>query len=481
MVFIHGGGYTTGTSMSKGTDGIPLVSVGNVVMVAMNYRLGALGFLDTGDQASPGNFGLLDQAEALRWVQRNIGAFGGDNSSVTIFGESAGSGSVDFHLLSKKSRDLFHQAILQSGTSIASWSYRQDYEMNKVNAAFQLGALLNCSTSDTLELVECLKLIDPMVIEETVSLNLIRMGPTIDGVFLDESPITMTERGDFKDCPLIIGFSKDEGTFTIPFIFPEYARSKEAPYINQDTFNMMVLGALQANNPFVPELLEDAVKQEYVDWSQWDNQTSDYFDTIVPILGDEAFSCPSVKTARAHATMTSAPLFMYFMTQVPTWSIFEPNQTGPGYLGAGHAEDLQFVFGFPFIPEVVEIYSPTPDEEKELSVKFMRFWTNFANTGDPSRDDVSSTPGTGDWEWPPFTVPGLEYKDLSVELPVGNGIKADECVFWNDYKPKLLTMLGSMDQSELEWREEFSGWQNDLEEWRMSFSDYQQNPYCDGQ
>ncbi|KAJ8036382.1 Acetylcholinesterase [Holothuria leucospilota] len=479
MVFIHGGGYTTGSSMAHNYDGIPLAAVGHVVMVTINYRLGALGFLDTGDDASPGNFGLLDQVEALRWIRRNIRAFGGDNSSITIFGESAGAGSVDFHVTSKLSRDLFDQAILESGTAVTPWSYQDYYEQNKVNEAFRLGGLLNCTTTDTQQLVECLRQVDDMLIEKTVSLNTIRMGPTIDGVFLDESPITMTERGDFKHCPMIVGFNRDEGTLLMPYIFPDLVLSKEAPFIDKATFNQLVIEGLKLYNPFVPKILEDAVKQEYVDWSQWDNDTYDFFDTINYMFGDEPFSCPSLKTARAHATMTSEPVFLYFMTQVPTWSVFEMNGTGPGWLGAGHGEELQFVFGYPFIPQMRFAHGPMTNEEKELCVTFMKFWTNFAKSGNPSREDSSSSPGVGDWAWPEFTVPGLQYKELAVEMSVGQGIRADECAFWNDFKVQLLTTLATMDQAELQWREEFSAWQTDLEQWRMSFNEYQQEPYCE--
>ncbi|PIK43627.1 putative cholinesterase [Apostichopus japonicus] len=119
------------------------------------------------------------------------------------------------------------------------------------------------------------------------------------------------------------------------------------------------------------------------------------------------------------------------------------------------------------------------DEEKEVSVKFMKFWTNFAKSGDPSRSDTSSSPGEGEWAWPTFTIPELNYKELSFEMKVDRGLKADECNFWNEFEPELQSFVASMDQSELEWREEFSGWQDDLEEWRMSFSDYQNEPTCE--
>lgn len=481
MVFIHGGGFTSGSSMMDNFSGVPLAAIGNVVIVTINYRVGVLGFLSTGDEAARGNFGLLDQSLALQWVQDNIEAFGGDRSKVTIFGESAGGASVDFHVVSKYSRNLFAQAIPQSGVASALWAVREEFENNKVNEAFRLGSLVNCTTTDTTELVECLRQVDAVVLEETSAKNLLHMGPTIDDVFLDDYPRTIVERGDFKDCPMMIGFNKDEGTVNVLFDYDlaNYYYSKEPPYISKADFDWLVPRSLTVISGYTSDLMEDAVKQQYIDWSNSDQEDHDYFEAIIQIYGDDEFSCPAIFTARAHTMMMSSPVYLYYMTHVPEWSIFEINGTGPGWLRAGHAEDLPFVFGYPFVTELLGTHGPMTEEESELSVQFMYFWTNFAKTGDPSRKDVSSPPGVGKMEWPAFTVPELQYKELSLELPVGRGIKAEECAFWNDFKPKLQSYLVSMDEAELMWREGFTAWQTDLEKWRLSFTKYQQEPYCE--
>ncbi|PIK61045.1 putative cholinesterase 1 [Apostichopus japonicus] len=380
------------------------------------------------------------------------------------FGESAGAGSVDFHLISKFSRDLFDQAILESGAVLTPWSFNEYWESNKVNEAFRLGRSVNCSSTDTTELVDCLRQIDARTLENIASANQIRFGPTVDGKFLDESPITMIQRGDFKDCPVIVGFNRDEGTLFMLSSFPDYALTEEAPVINQSSFNMLVTVSQTIYNPVRYEIVEDSIKQQYVDWAHWDDTNHDYFDTIVGISGDESFSCPCLKVARDRAMMTS---------------VFIVYGNGPGWLGAGHAEELQYVFGFPFIPGRQEWHGPMTDSEAELSVKFMQFWTNFAKSGDPSRPDSNSSPGQGDWEWPAFTIPGLQYKELASEMSVDRGLKADECAFWDGFKPDLTSYIASIDTAELEWREEFSGWQKDLEDWRMAFQEYQEDPVCD--
>lgn len=477
MVFIHGGSYVSGTSMQRDTSGIPMAAIGNVVVVTINYRLGVLGFLDTGDDASSGNYGLLDQAEALRWVRRNIEAFGGDSANVTIFGESAGAGSVHFHMLSKTSRDLFDRAILQSGTAVAPWSFRQDLEDQKVNEAFRIGEAMGCNTRSTNMLVDCLRQVDAQTLENTAEAIFVRLGPTIDGVFLQESPLELVKRGDFKQCPLTVGFNRDEGTLFLVIQFFSLAL-EDRPHIDYELFKETFVASLNENNGNVGDLLISAVAQQYVDWSQAGNDSYDYFQTVSLINGDEIFSCPAMLVARSHAKMSSEPVYLYFMTHVPTSSVATFSGVGPTWLGAGHGEDLRFVFGYSFIPGLSEFRGPMTAEEDELSVKVIRFWTNFAKTGDPSRESFSSPPGSGELTWPAFSITDQYYKELSLDLPVGRGLKANECAFWNDFKPLLQQYLATLDELEVRWRDEFGSWQDDLREWRDSFREFQRQKPC---
>jgi len=140
QVWIYGGGFYSGTSTLELYDGEYLAAKNDVVLVSMQYRVGPLGFLSLGNEEAPGNVGLLDQQLALRWVNKHIGAFGGDPSKVTIFGESAGAASVGFHLLSPGSADLFRSAIMQSAAAGAPWAY-VDPEAAK-NAAYELAELV---------------------------------------------------------------------------------------------------------------------------------------------------------------------------------------------------------------------------------------------------------------------------------------------------------------------------------------------------
>ncbi|XP_035684241.1 neuroligin-4, X-linked-like [Branchiostoma floridae] len=142
MLYFHGGAHVAGAN--KRQDGSLLAQKG-VIVVITNYRLGALGFFSTGDSSAPGNYGLLDQLEAMKWVRENIWAFGGSPDRVTIFGESSGAASTSLHLLSPLSRGYFLQAILQSGASTSPWAVLlPEYEPQKYTD--ELAKQMDCST-----------------------------------------------------------------------------------------------------------------------------------------------------------------------------------------------------------------------------------------------------------------------------------------------------------------------------------------------
>ena len=172
MIWIHGGGFTQGSA----SEYIPseLITENDVIVVVIQYRLGILGFLSSGDDVSPGNYGLWDQTLAIRWVKDNIRAFGGDPDSMTIFGESAGAASVGYQILSPASRGLFSRAILQSGTPLSGWALNQDPVKSFYYLANKTGCLDRMSWSSTVyytlagrrqqaeheRVVECLRGVD---------------------------------------------------------------------------------------------------------------------------------------------------------------------------------------------------------------------------------------------------------------------------------------------------------------------------------
>ncbi|CAO2612871.1 Bche [Lemmus lemmus] len=193
MVWIYGGGFQTGTSSLPVYDGKYLARVERVIVVSMNYRLGALGFLALpGNSEAPGNMGLFDQQLALHWVQRNIAAFGGNPQSVTLFGESAGAASVNFHLLCPQSYPLFTRAILESGSSNAPWTVMSPEEAR--NRTWTLAKFTGCSKENEMEMIKCLQnknaqeiLLNERFILPTDSLLSVYFGPTVDAELYREA------------------------------------------------------------------------------------------------------------------------------------------------------------------------------------------------------------------------------------------------------------------------------------------------------
>nr|CAD7607963.1 unnamed protein product [Timema genevievae] len=164
LFWIHGGGWLSGGG-TLGFYSPAFLMDKDIVLVSINYRLGPLGFLSTGDEVSPGNIGLKDQVTALRWVRDNIARFGGDPGSVTIFGESAGGASVHYHMISPLSRGLFHRAISQSGTALCPFAYAPGGTSK--HQAEKLAVLLDCPTNSSEALVSCLRKKEASEIIET--------------------------------------------------------------------------------------------------------------------------------------------------------------------------------------------------------------------------------------------------------------------------------------------------------------------------
>ena len=213
MVYIHGGGYVLGTAITSPSD---ILALQGVVVVIIQYRLGPFGFLTTGDSAAPGNYGMLDQVEALKWVKENIENFGGNPSKVTIFGESAGGSSVGLHLLSPLSRDLFHQAIPESGVDLSPFAIQPT--SFGLRFTKELAQKLNCGSSDHYAMVSCMRSKTASDMQKTAEsikfgfVNYLYWAPVVDKNFLHDTPQVLRKKGEFKQVPLIITFTSHEGS-----------------------------------------------------------------------------------------------------------------------------------------------------------------------------------------------------------------------------------------------------------------------------
>lgn len=209
---MYGGGRTYGPEI--------LMHSQNLILVTVNYRLGVLGFLSTEDEVIPGNFGLKDQVEALRWVQRNIAAFNGDPEKVTIVGFSAGGASVQVHYMSQLTDDLFQNGISHSGVAINPWVMME----NAREKAHALGNYTNCSQEDHHNMLNCLrekpaeelvmfaKNYQPFLYNPFSPFGVV-VEPNIESAFLIDHPLKILKEGSFKKLPWLLSQTQDEGLY----------------------------------------------------------------------------------------------------------------------------------------------------------------------------------------------------------------------------------------------------------------------------
>ena len=212
LVYIHGGAFLGGTAITFNSD---ILALYGVVVVVIQYRLGPFGFLTTGDSAAPGNFGMLDQIEALKWVKENIENFGGNPRKVTIFGESAGGSSVSLHLLSPLSEGLFHQAIAESGVDLCPFAIQPI--SSGLRFAKDLAQKLNCATSDHSVMIACIlekKDTDIQKASESIRYlftDYFPWEPVVDNNFLHDTPRNLRSKGKLRKVKLMISFTSHEG------------------------------------------------------------------------------------------------------------------------------------------------------------------------------------------------------------------------------------------------------------------------------
>ncbi|XP_071033066.1 acetylcholinesterase-like [Parasteatoda tepidariorum] len=427
LVWIYGGGFYSGTTTLDVYDPKILVSEENIIVVAMNYRVASLGFLYLDRPRVPGNAGLFDQLMSLEWIRDNIAAFGGNPRNITLVGESAGGVSVGLHLLSPLSRNLFQQAILQSGAPTSPWGITERHENKK--RALLLAEAVKCphDESNMEAVIDCLLKVDPfeMVNNEWGNYGVVEFPftPIVDGAFLTEHPSQSFATKNFKKTNILAGSNTDEGNYFIVYYLTDYFKNQEDVYINRQEF----IESVKLLNPYVGELAQEAIVFQYTDWENPEDTIKNR-DAIDKIVGDYQFICGVNEIALKYAE-TGNDVYMYYFSHRSSAHFW------PRWTGVMHADEINFIFG--------EALNPTfgyTKQEELFCRKIMRYWANFAKTGNPSlRPD-------GEYEstyWPVHTATGREYLTLAVNSSeIGRARRAKECAFWYEYLPKLVSYTG---------------------------------------
>src|SRR6202795_4281415 len=363
MVWIYGGGFQAGAVSEPRQDGEHLAHKG-VVIVSMNYRLGIFGFLShpgltaESPHHASGNYGLMDQAAALKWVHDNIAAFGGDPNNVTIFGESAGSFAVSALMASPLSKELIHGAIGESGAFFAKTlrgkplaeSERRDAVLAESLGMKSLGQLRGLSAEKLLEAARS---------ENDNN----RFGPNIDGYFMPARPYEIYAKGEQAHVPLLAGWNSDEGTYQHFFGTAPVSKENYAAKIRQ-----LFGEAAPETLKLFPGGSDEEVKSSAALLS-----TADFI-----ALGTWKWMEMQVQTGEA-------PVYRYEFDQVPPPSEGHAAETGLAY----HSAEIEYVFGTLDWKKIA--WRP---EDYKLSEQMGSYWTNFAKTGNPN--------GAGLGAWPRY-------------------------------------------------------------------------------
>lgn len=224
IFFIHGGGYAAGSTAIGEFGPERLMDTKKVILVMAQYRLGVFGFLATGDEASPGNYGMKDQVMALNWIQRNIEHFGGDPKRVTLMGQSAGGSAVQWHMMSPLTKGLFSRAVSMSGSALGFWHYNYDPLDLARRQAAAVG-VPDAHQISTADMVAYLKKVDALKLAKSIdSLKFFHVyhtttyGPVVEKfvnseTFMVEDPRDLWAAGKYHQVPYVMGFVPNEGAF----------------------------------------------------------------------------------------------------------------------------------------------------------------------------------------------------------------------------------------------------------------------------
>ena len=363
LFWIHGGGFSHGAGSQPAYDGGPLVERGDVVVVTINYRVGALGYLYLGghggdEWGAAANAGQLDQIAALEWVRDNIAACGGDPDNVTIFGQSAGGVAVGTLLAMPAARGLFRRAILQSGTASRL-------------AGSEQAAAISASYLERIGIPDASReALQSIAVDDLLAAQGQRgaLSPVVDGASLPVHPTTVVREGQVADIPLMIGTTRDEQKLYVARNRPEL---DDAALVEQVRVAIPRRAADRAAE--VVEVYRRSRTERGLPATP--------HDIVDAVMTASRFRIPAVRLAEAQAPHQPDTFLYQFDWASPARG---------GAMGARHGLEIPFVFGNTNLPD-----SPRTIGEGEavnrLSEQMMDAWIGFARTGRPGHS------GIGDW------------------------------------------------------------------------------------
>ncbi|EFA09024.1 juvenile hormone esterase-like [Tribolium castaneum] len=415
MVWIYGGGFTLGWA-NWSFYGPDFLLEQDVIVVHFNYRLNVFGFLSTGDLASPGNYGLKDQLAVLKWVKTNIPLFGGDPENITIFGESAGAASVQYHLISPKSRGLFQRAISESGSTICPWAL----QAHPVEIARKIGLAAGfVGGGTTSELVAHLRglsthklkiaaITGPILtfkMEDGLTFSPV-FEPEHDDAFLTKSTLEALKKGDFERVPYIVGFNSRE--VGIP---------QKTMEVTKTILNLLPSEIL------IPRDLNNRAKKagDEIKAFYFGDKSQTRAEQYLNFYSDNAFYRPIIQSARLYSK--HAPLYMYefsyqgYLLGKKALQVSEDNEVN----GVMHSEELWYIFSRRDLKRANQ-----PDQL--IRRRMVKLWTNFAKFGNPTPSD--DDPVLQNTTWPRYQPEDFSYLNIDLDMRVEKNFRSEAMEFW---------------------------------------------------
>ncbi|XP_019761960.1 juvenile hormone esterase [Dendroctonus ponderosae] len=431
IVYIHAGGFYSVGSASY-WEGPQYFMDQDIVLVTFNYRLGTLGFLATGEKEAPGNNGLKDQVQVLKWINKNIEGFGGDPNSVTLMGYSAGGVSVVLHMVSPLSAGLFHKAIAMSGSPTSQWTIAHE----QLDLAKRQAKFVGCPDDTAANVYKCLKTarvndlgqslpqfaefgLDPLFIWTPVMEK--DFGQPR---FLTAHPITLIQNGEFHKVPFITGVTADEFAFKAFGIVNNATLLKD---INEKWEDKAPISFLYERKSDHSKAVSAALKKFYLEDKAVDKSS---LGKLGELYADASIGFGVNRAVKLISEKNNASTYYYKFSYQGRYSHFytpDSNNTKP--YGVVHHDDLIYLF---YISKLFPPFKENSPKEVEMVNKLTILYANFAKYGTPiptPNDRLDNV------KWEPYNIKTQKYLDIGNKLTIQEKLYEKRYAEWEKLFP----------------------------------------------
>ena len=415
LLYIHGGAFLIGSPADDRTEPSTLIAASNIIVVSINYRLGAFGFLHIKNTEATGNQGILDQHLALKWVYENANRFGGDKTRITIAGQSAGSWSVGYHLMYRPSWPYFRNAILESGTPLQT-TFKLVTSDEATDRAILLGKGLGCLNENETavsvnnqKLYECLQKANPNRIGTVTLFSFLKLFNysqlayqkfvsvfplVIDGIEFTELARQAFESGNFKRCNILAGVTTKETSDLV--IISSYFGSNLMEYEAKANLNYTYFRLLLEDYfSYYPGFSQDSKSIDklielYVPYYELLDETTNYYSHFIQITTDQLFRCPTIHLAEIYSKANMNAFVYLYGYRISTTPY-------PKIYGSVHSDELAMVFAEPLSIKTPPLINANPwsatqtnysADERLIAEKIVKYWTSFIKDDRPSEWDA---------------------------------------------------------------------------------------------